>query len=251
MTERVFRLSDLEFFLLWQSVHGEAHPVPLGTRHYGHTAAERARLVDEASRALAARGLGTVRRPDEELYGILRGLAEFQVGLEVVFSRDGGQARGLAAVAWHGAFAARVGTRVQLTGFRPTALASTTVSTLPAAPPGSGRSVNVRWADYLAAGEAGRAEGTEGFLDALRAVGVREPEANTLVRAVTTRRGGGQVGVIARNRAGYLHPTGGTVSWLDTAEGRYLVRRDDGWLVLTPTDAPRLTSAVEQVVAVA
>ncbi|GGP36959.1 ESX secretion-associated protein EspG [Saccharothrix coeruleofusca] len=41
------------------------------------------------------------------------------------------------------------------------------------------------------------------------------------------------------------------MSWLDTADGRYLVRRDDGWLVLTPTDAPRLTSAVEQVVAVA
>ncbi|MFD7652352.1 ESX secretion-associated protein EspG [Actinosynnema sp. NPDC059797] len=251
MTERVFRLSELEFFLLWWSVHGDAHPVPLGARHFGHTRAERERLVERASRDLAARGLGTVRRPDGDLYGLLRGLAEFEVGLEVFFTLRGARARGLATAAWHGAFAGRLGDQVQVTGFRPTALAATTVNTLPPAPPGGGRSVNVRWDDYLAAGRAGEVDGSEGFLDVLRGVGLREPEANTLMRAVTTRSGGGQVGVIARNRAGYLHPTGAAVSWLDTAEGRYLVRRDDGWLVVAPTDAPRLISAVERLVAVA
>jgi len=249
VTERVFRLSAPEFFLLWQAVHREAHPVPLGTRHYGHTQQERARLVEAASRDLFARGLGTVQRPDEELHGVLRGLAEFEVGLEVVFTRNGEQARGLATAAWHGAFAGRVGEQVQVTGFRPTALAARTVSTLPPARPGSGRSVNVRWDDYLAAGEAGVADGTEGFLDALRAAGLHEPEANTLMRAVTTRSGGGQVGVIARNRAGYLHPTGAAISWLDTADGRYLVRRHGAWLVVAPADAQRLTSAVEDLVA--
>ncbi|CCH27523.1 ESX secretion-associated protein EspG [Actinosynnema sp. NPDC047251] len=251
MTERVFRLSALEFFLLWQAVHRDAHPVPLGTRHYGHTQQERARLIETASRDLFARGLGTVQRPDEELYGVLRGLAEFEVGLEVVFTINGEQARGLATAAWHGAFAGRLGDQVQVTGFRPTALASRTVSTLPAAPPGGGRSVNVRWEDYLAAGRAGVDDGTEGFLDVLRGVGMREPEANTLMRAVTTRTGGGQVGVIARNRAGYLHPTGDAISWLDTADGRYLVRRNDAWLVIAPTDAARLTSAVDELVAMA
>ncbi|ONI81994.1 ESX secretion-associated protein EspG [Saccharothrix sp. ALI-22-I] len=249
MTERVFRLSEVEFFLLWQAVHRDAHPVPLGTRHFGHTQGERARLIETASRDLAGRGLGTVERPDEELYGLLRGLAEFEIGLEVFFTLRGEQARGLATAAWHGAFAGRLGGQVQVTGFRPTALAATTVNTLPPAPPGAGRSVNVRWDDYLAAGKAGESDGTTGFLDRLRDVGLREPEANTLMRAVTTRNGGGQVGVIARNRAGYLHPTGAVVSWLDTAEGRYLVRRDDGWLVVAPTDAQRLISAVEGLVA--
>ncbi|MFI9810682.1 ESX secretion-associated protein EspG [Saccharothrix variisporea] len=249
MTDRVFRLSTLEFFLLWQAVHREQHPVPLGTPHYGHTQQERARLVETTSRDLFARGLGTVQRPDEELYGVLRGLAEFEVGLEVVFTRGGDQARGLATAAWHGAFAGRVGEHVQVTGFRPTALAATTVGTLPPAPPGTGRSVNVRWDDYLEAGRAGEQDGTEGFLDVLRRAGLREPEANTLMRAVTTRRGGGQVGVIARNRNGYLHPTGDTVSWLDTADGRYLVRRDGTWLVVAPVDAQRLATAVEHLVA--
>lgn len=249
MTERVFRLSEVEFFLLWQAVHRDAHPVPLGTRHFGHTRGERDALIETASRDLSARGLGTVLRPDEELYGLLRGLAEFEIGLEVFFTVRGAQARGLATAAWHGAFAGRLGNQVQVAGFRPTALAATTVNTLPPAPPGSGRSVNVRWDDYLAAGRAGQDDGSEGFLDALRSAGLREPEANTLMRAVTTRSGGGQVGVIARNRAGYLHPTGAVVSWLDTAEGRYLVRRDDGWLVVAPADAPRLISAVEGLVA--
>ncbi|ACU34122.1 ESX secretion-associated protein EspG [Actinosynnema pretiosum subsp. pretiosum] len=249
MTERVFRLSEQEFFLLWQSVHGPDVPVPLGARHYGHTQAERAGLVESASRALAGRGLGTVQRPDEQLHDILRGLGEYEVGLEVVFSRGGDQGRGLATAAWHGAFAARAAGQVQLTSFHATALATKTIATLPAAPTGSGRSVSVRWTDYLAAGEAGRVDGAEGFLEALRSVGVREPEANTLLRAVISRRGGGQVAVIARNRAGYLRPTGGAVSWLDTAEGRYLVRRDGPWLVLAPANAQRLTSALEGVVA--
>ncbi|MEU4445021.1 ESX secretion-associated protein EspG [Actinosynnema sp. NPDC050801] len=249
MTERIFRLSEVEFFLLWQAVHRDAHPVPLGTRHFGHTQRERSALIETASRDLAGRGLGTVQRPDEELYGLLRGLAEFEIGLEVFFTVRGAPARGLATAAWHGAFAGRLGNQVQVAGFRPTALAATTVNTLPPAPPGTGRSVNVRWDDYLAAGKAGEDDGSEGFLDSLRAVGLREPEANTLMRAVTTRSGGGQVGVIARNRAGYLHPTGAVVSWLDTADGRYLVRRDDGWLVVAPTDAQRLISAVEGLVA--
>ncbi|MEU5690912.1 ESX secretion-associated protein EspG [Actinosynnema sp. NPDC020468] len=249
MSERVFRLSEAEFFLLWQEVHRDTRPVPLGVRHVGFTQAARARSAEDASRGLAARGYGTVSRPEPELAGLLHGLAEYEVGLEVVFTARGQQARGLATVGRHGAFAGRMGDSVQVTGFRPTALASTTVGTLPAAPTGTGRSVNVRWEDYLAAGRAGEEDGAEGFLDVLRGVGMREPEMNTLMRAVTTRSGGGEVAVIARNRNGYLHHTGDSVSWLDTAEGRYLLRRDRQWLVVTPTDAPRLTSAVETLVA--
>lgn len=246
---RVFRLAAQEFFTLWRSVHGDRHPVPVGAKHYGRTEADRAELVATCSRTLSARGLGTVQRPDGDLHALLRGLAEFDIGLELVFSRRGETARGLATAGWHGAFVARVGEQIQLTAFRPTALASTAVATLPAAQPGAGRSVNLRWDDYLAAGQAGERDGADGFLEALRYAGVREPEASTLLRAVTTRCGGGQVGVISRNRAGYLHPTGLTLSWLDSREGRYLVRQDNGWFVLAPTDPARLTSELEDLVA--
>jgi len=248
---RVFRLAAQEFFTLWRAVHGDRHPVPVGVKHYGRTEADRAELVATSSRTLSARGLGTVARPDGELHALVRGLAEFDTGLEVVFSRRGETLRGLATSGWHGAFIARVGEQVQLAAFHPTALASTTVSTLPAAQPGAGRSVNLRWTDYVAAGQAGERDGVGGFLEVLRYAGVHEPEANTLLRAVTTRTGGGQVGLIARNRAGYLHQTGLALSWLDSREGRYLVRRHDGWFVLAPTDPARLTSALEDLVAAA
>ncbi|GAA3890745.1 hypothetical protein GCM10022243_64560 [Saccharothrix violaceirubra] len=250
MTERVFRLSAAEFFLLWQAAHRGGPPVPLGTRHYGFTEADRRSLEEVASRDLYQRGYGTVQRPDEDLYGLLRGLAEFQVGLEVVFNNQaGGLARGLATAAWHGAFAGRLGDVVQLSGFPPSSLAYTTVNTLPRVSPGAGRSLNVRWDDYLAAVRAGETDGPEGFLDTLRRLGMREPEMKTLMRIVTTRQGGGQVGLIARNRNGYLHNVrGAALSWLDTADGRYLLRRDRQWLVVAPVDPPRLVSAVESLI---
>ena len=87
------------------------------------------------------------------------------------------------------------------------------------------------------------------FVDVLREAGIREPEAHTLLRIVTSRIGGGELGLTARNRNGVPRPTGRSVSWLDTREGRYLLRKQDGWLVLAPADAPRLTSAVDELLA--
>jgi hypothetical protein len=66
---------------------------------------------------------------------------------------------------------------------------------------------------------------------------------------VTTRIGGGELVLTARNRDGVPRPTGRSVSWLDTREGRYLLRRQDGWLVLAPADAARLTNAVDELLA--
>ncbi|WP_199440769.1 ESX secretion-associated protein EspG [Umezawaea beigongshangensis] len=246
--ETTFRLAAPEFFVLWQAVNGEEHPVPLGTPHVGATRAERAELIATCSRTLSARGLGTVERPDAELEALVRGLRQHERCLDLVFSHRGETARAVAAAGWGGVFAARVGAEVHLRSFRSTALASATVETLPVSPAGSGRAANVRWDDFVAAGAAGERDGAQGFLEVLRAAGVREPEANTLLRAVTTRRGGGQVGLTERNRDGHLRPTGRTVSWIDTGEGRYLAQRSGGWLVLAPTDRARLTAAVEDLV---
>jgi hypothetical protein len=109
--------------------------------------------------------------------------------------------------------------------------------------------VNVRWEDYVRAGKAGEQDGKQAFLDVLRDAGIREPEAHTLLRIVTSRIGGGELGLTARNRDGVPRPTGRSVSWLDTREGRYLLRKSDGWLVLAPADASRLTSAVDELLA--
>ncbi|GLZ32506.1 ESX secretion-associated protein EspG [Lentzea sp. NBRC 105346] len=245
-TERGFKLSSREFFLLWQAVHGEEREVPLGTPHVGRTRAARQRLTEETSNELYRRGLGTIGRPDPDLRALVSGLAEFERALEVVYFKGTEMARALATAGWSGTFAARVGDDVHLRSFRSTALASSTVAALPALRPGNGRAVNIRWDDYVRAGEAGERDGESGFMEVLRHAGIREPEAYTLLRAVTSRIGGGQLALTARNRDGIPRPTGRSVSWLDTREGRYLVRQKDGWLVLAPTDQARLTGAVDE-----
>ncbi|MDX3657980.1 ESX secretion-associated protein EspG [Streptomyces sp. ID05-26A] len=249
MNERQFTVSSQEFFLLWQAVHGEDRVVPLGTPHVGATRAARQRLVEESSRTLQARRLGTIQRPDPDLRALVSGLGEFDRALEIAYFKGTELARGIACAGWGGAFAARVNDDVHLYPFHPTSLASATVSSLPGLAPGTGRAVNVRWDDYVRAGQAGEQEGKQAFLDVLRDVGIREPEAHNLMRIVTSRIGGGELGLTARNRDGVPRPTGRSVSWLDTREGRYLLRRQDGWLVLAPADASRLTSAVDELIA--
>ncbi|MGW6930334.1 ESX secretion-associated protein EspG [Lentzea sp. NPDC054927] len=249
MSERQFTVSSQEFFLLWQAVHGEDRVVPLGTPHVGATRAARQRLVEASSQTLHARRLGTVHRPDPDLRALIAGLGEFDRALEIAYFKGTELARGIACAGWSGAFAARVNNDVHLYPFRPTSLASATVSSLPGLAPGTGRAVNVRWDDYVRAGKAGEQDGKQAFLEVLRDVGIREPEAHALMRIVTSRIGGGELGLTARNRDGVPRPTGRSVSWLDTREGRYLLRKQDGWLVLAPADASRLTSAVDELLA--
>lgn len=245
-SDRGLTLSSREFYLLWQAVHGEERDVPLGTPHVGRTRAARQRMTEETSQELQRRGLGTINRPDPDLRALISGLAEFDRALEIAYFKGTEMARGLATAGWSGTFAARVGDDIHLRSFRSTALASATVAALPGLQPGTGRAVNIRWEDYLRAGEAGERDGQGAFMEVLRYAGVREPEAYTLHRAITSRIGGGQLGLTARNRDGFARPTGRTVSWLDTREGRYLVRQTDGWLVLAPTDQARLTTAVDE-----
>ncbi|MGI5503638.1 ESX secretion-associated protein EspG [Lentzea sp. CA-135723] len=249
MNQRQFTVSSQEFFLLWQAVHGEDRVVPLGTPHVGATRAARQRLVEQSSQTLSARRLGTIQRPDPDLRALVAGLGEFDRALEIAYFKGTELARGIACAGWGGAFAARVNDQVHLYPFHPTALASATVSSLPGLAPGTGRSVNVRWDDYVRAGQAGEQEGKQAFLEILRDAGIREPEAQNLMRIVTSRIGGGELGLTARNRDGVPRPTGRSVSWLDTREGRYLLRKQDGWLVLAPADASRLTSAVDELIA--
>ncbi|GLY48020.1 ESX secretion-associated protein EspG [Lentzea sp. NBRC 102530] len=249
MNQRQYTVSSQEFFLLWQAVHGEDRVVPLGTPHVGATRAARLRLVEQSSQTLSARRLGTIQRPDPDLRALVAGLGEFDRALEIAYFKGTELARGIACAGWGGAFAARVNDQVHLYPFHPTALASATVSSLPGLQPGTGRAVNVRWDDYVRAGQAGEQEGKQAFLDVLRDAGIREPEAHNLMRIITSRIGGGELGLTARNRDGVPRPTGRSVSWLDTREGRYLLRKQDGWLVLAPADASRLTSAVDELIA--
>lgn len=105
-------------------------------------------------------------------------------------------------------------------------------------PAGPGASVNIRADDFDAACANGERDGISGFMGVLVRSGVRADDASTVARALTTRLGGGRLGVTrARGRS--------AMSWIDTPDGRYVVRNSSGWVTMMPADSARLSALVE------
>jgi hypothetical protein len=235
------QLNVVELYLLWTAMDLGPTPEVLDLQHVGRTRARRDELVEEASRALADRELGTVARPARDLAGMLRSLGNPSASLDMRVYGTGVPLFAFAATGSSGAaLAARVGDEVRMGAVRATALASSLLGSLMHLPAGGSRPANVSFADYEAACEEGAADGVTGFTRALHAAGVRADDVSTLTQALTTRTGGGQLGATGRARAYSL------VNWLDTPEGRYALRRNGAWITLTPVDVPRLTAMAEE-----
>lgn len=235
------QLSVVELYLLWSTMGLGPTPEVLDVLHVGRTRARRAELVEEASRALAARDLGTVEAPARDLAGMLRSLGNPSASLDMRVYGTGAPLFAFAATGPSGAaIAARVGDEVRMGAVRGTALASSLLGSLTQLPAAASRPANVSAADYEAACEEGATDGVSGFTRALHAAGLRAEEVSTLTQALTTRTGGGQLGATGRTRAYSL------VNWLDTPEGRYALRRNGAWITLTPVDLPRLTTMAEE-----
>lgn len=234
-------LSAAEFFLLWWAGgHGDA-PLGLGIPHVGRTPAQRAELAERGSAALESRGLGTVYRPDGELADLL-GLLATAPRRALLFV-DGDRFRGLVATGRDtGAGAAVTGDEVRVGPVRTTGVVDVLTDALEPLPGGQGRPANVDWTDYLAACGAGGRGGQEAFLAVLRDAGVRLPEQHTILRATTGRTGGGTLAVTGPREA--------TLAWVDTPDGRYVVRREGTWFTVTPADPARLVTMLRETVAV-
>jgi hypothetical protein len=238
------QLSTVELYLLWSTMGMGETPEVLDLVHVGRTPARRAELVEEASEELVARDLGTVTRPARDLAGMVRALGTCTSSLDM---RVFGAGTPLFAFAGAGpsgaAVAARVGDEVRLGTVRPTALASSLLGSLTQLPAALGSPVNVSAEDYEAACVEGEFDGASGFARALHAAGVRHADVSVLAHALTSRIGGGQLGATGRVR------TYGVMSWLDTPDGRYALRRNGEWITVTPADTPRLTSMAEEMLA--
>src|SRR5690606_14209829 len=107
---------------------------------------------------------------------------------------------------------------------------------------------NVPVEDYLRACRAGEHGGADAFLDVLRGAGARPVEANTFLRAIRDARSAGRFGVGVDDGAGRWSRASSTVNWVDTAAGRYALRRKDGWVTVTPVDPQRLLGMAEELV---
>jgi hypothetical protein len=238
------QLSAVELYLLWTTMGLGETPAVLDLVHVGRTPARRAKLVEETSEALAARDLGTVTEPARDLAAMVRSLGTATSALDMRVYGEGTPLFAYAGAGSSGAaLAARVGDEVRVGAVRATALASSLLGSLTGLPAGSGRPVNVNAADYESACQEGAYDGASGFSRALHAAGLRSTDVHTLVSALTTRKGGGQLGATGRVR------TYSVVNWLDTEDGRYALRRNGDWITVTPADTPRLTAMAEEMLA--
>lgn len=238
------QLSSIEFFLLWTAMGLGEPPVALEVTHVGRTRESRAEMAEEASQALAARDLGTVADPARDLAQVLRQLATGSLTLDMRVLGQGAPLVGYATASDRGAaVAARVDGEIRLGTVRASAVAGSLLASLPPMPAGNGRPANIPVAEYENACAEGERDGVTGFTRVLHDAGVRQQEVSVLAHALTTRRGGGQLGASYR---GTRAP--GLLTWLDGEDGRYALRRHGPWLTVTPADLPRLTSMAEEMV---
>ncbi|WP_199430868.1 ESX secretion-associated protein EspG [Qaidamihabitans albus] len=239
-----------ELYFVWSALGLGDLPAVLEIPHAGRTAAARAELIGVADRALAERGLGTVAEPAADLAAMLRALAAPELRLDLQTSSVDGSFRAIGAAGPGGVVAAGVADAdVRLGPLRRPQLVPAMFDALAPLPAGVGSPGNVRSADYTRACRHGEVDGAAGFLGVLRNAGVRPPEANTLLRALTKRSGGGWFGASVAGRNGQWLRAPSTVNWVDTDEGRYALRRGGDWVTVTPVDPPRLLSMAEEMVA--
>ncbi|HEY4023045.1 MAG TPA: ESX secretion-associated protein EspG [Pseudonocardiaceae bacterium] len=242
MPDPWLRLSETEFFLLWDAADIGEPPIDLNLRHIGRTRTERARFAEDASADLLDRDLGTVTKPVGELLDVLLAIGRRELTLSLAVEWAEGRYRAIAGRGPEGAaIAVAVNDTVAVRTLRPATLVDAIMDEVPQAPPGPGVTANVAWADYLRACGEGERDGMDGFMWVLREAGLRVPEARTIARAVVERNGAGQLDVGYRTGQPLE-----SVDWVDTPDGRYVLRRRDSWLSVIPADLPKLSQLISE-----
>jgi hypothetical protein len=215
-------------------------PLALGIPNIGRTTRSRAELADEASLTLSSRELGTVQEPARDLALVLRQLASAQVLVDMTVDGQESSLAAIGSITPRGnAVAARVSDEVRIGPVERVAVSLLdAVIPLPAGP---GSSVNIRVADYEDACAEGVHDGISGFVRVLAHAGIRQADATMVARAITDRLGGGRLGVShGRDRF--------SMSWVDTPDGRYVLRSVNGWVSVVPVDPHRLSVMADEMV---
>ncbi|MFC7617627.1 ESX secretion-associated protein EspG [Actinokineospora soli] len=227
-------LSAVEFDVLGERLGIEEFPVVLRVPSPGRTAAERADVEARAWDGLARRGLAEYPHVHPDLAAVLTTLARPTSSVDV---RVWGavEVRALAALT-DGAAALAVLTRGAVTlRAIDDGLPRHAVSVLPPLAAGPGRSVTLPSAVFADAAPA------PDLATALRTRGLRPDDATRLAAMITPLTARGQFGATRRDRYGKRHRHPRTVSFFDTAEGRYLQLRTpnpdgDDWTTIAPAD---------------
>ncbi|MCP2166137.1 ESX secretion-associated protein EspG [Goodfellowiella coeruleoviolacea] len=243
-------LSALEFDVLWEHLDLGSMPLVIKVPSPGKTHQERADLVRQAWHSMESRGLGRTVDLDPELDHLVRLLArpEREVDGRIWVGRS---VRVLAVANGDaGAVATLSEDQISLQRTSGSGLHHAVLRQLPAHPAGSGHSVTLPSGDLDAAVRS--ADGSPESLEkALRAQGVRQDDASTLVKMLTGLIRTGNFGAAARDRYGKRHRPDRVVAFFDTEEGRYLQQRRSSpgsppWSTFSPADPRRLAHQVEE-----
>ncbi|MDV6012400.1 ESX secretion-associated protein EspG [Haloechinothrix sp. LS1_15] len=234
-----------EFFLLWSALELGELPAVLGVPHIGRTPPARARFAEAAGAALAERDLGTVERPAPDLRRYLEALAGGNRACELHIDTADAALRAVGVPGRECVIVASAGTEIRLGPVRETRMAATMLDVVPPAGAGPGAPANVAVDVFTRACRVGEREGVEGFKEALRDGGVRGAEVGVIARAIGGRAAGGRLEARSRDGGARWRWLPETLNWVDTADGRFALRKQGEWLTVTPADHARLLGMAE------
>lgn len=249
-----WRMSAVEFDVLWREFGRGLPPYPLDLPSPGTTYGERAQIVAEIWAQLARRGVvdaGPRRRLPAGIDDALSVLAKGRITIDGII--DHGEQVCLLA-AKDGVRAALVLQRdddIQLLATMDAALLSgRLIELLPSSPPAHGQPVSLPYqllTDVLGKLARGDIDSVE-FERLLRLAGVSGPDVRWIAGLAQGDQGHAvQFGVnIEGNRTGVL-------SWYATEQGGVLVTRqkepDGDWVTITPSDPVRVVSRLDDLAA--
>jgi hypothetical protein len=254
-----FLLTPRQLDVLWSDLGLGRLPYPLDVPSLGGTVEERARLRQEIHQELEHAGLARRGRPDAELEGMLRLLAEHDVAVDAVAHIDR-PVRALAASNGNSAVLVVIDDgQIGLLEIRPTGLARAIVEVLPSGTAGSGSALSMPLETLhkaVALHEDPEHDeddpwGGSDELDereALVKAGLPGNDAKVVSELAANRVAGGQFGVSRGGQSQFRTERAPVlITWFDTDQGRYLMVRDDRWLSIAPTDNDRIATRIADV----
>lgn len=232
-------LSTVEFEICWDLAGLGDLPLVLDLPRQGRTPAERRRIVAGVLAGLRDKGLADVHGPRPELVRDLARLAGFTWAVDARIIRTAlVRARGAAESGW-ATLAVHDGHGVTIRPVPEHVLVGEVVALAGRAPTSRTDSVSVRAAALD--GATSRASGGQHALtERLTALGERLADARAVARLCDGAVARGQFGVRIAGTTGSRR----VIGYHDSAAGRYLQLRRDGWVTFTPATEAQLAAQV-------
>ncbi|MFC3453351.1 ESX secretion-associated protein EspG [Amycolatopsis speibonae] len=240
-------LPVLVYEVLWERLGLGPMPSPLVVSRHGRDDEERRECLDRAHRWLTSNSLGDAGNLDGDLVQALRAMDDRDLVLSLRYDDAYGR-MAIGCFPQPSGRALRVIVRnetVELGWLNATRMAEGMLEALPEVQPGSGRPLRVT---ELALNRSGRMWQRSGLLsDGTRSLigyGVAPDSAERLLRVLSRARATGQATAARSGVAGNTLTAIRPLSFVDSADGRYVVVRSYGSVTLMPADNAALAARI-------